>query len=359
MTSFASMGAVRQHFCDVPTHRPMDRVGADAAPLRRKVEQMVQMALARMMGNAYAPANVPNYQPTANPYFPGQQVAFQPAQGLGYPTASPYFPQQPLAYDPMQALGYPQAVPYFPTQPASYPMQGFGFGFDQQPAAWPKAAQGLGRTGDGGAGLDTKSEAFTVLASHFDEISVDGLVTLDNLKAIAEGRLTGNAKNTNYPPELRAAAKFLVDNPDAFNQADTGDGRAFNHGGKHADNKISKADMSVAMNESKMTRNEIRAFNNLMKHIDKLPTLFGASDLEAMARNESLPLEARDAAAYVLSSKGLLQRLDVGRFGGAGDGLIHRVDMEAISKRAEVVGWQERATFRAQASFQDRYQVAI
>ncbi len=286
----------------------------------------------------------------------GRSVPFQQATPYTQPFA---YPAQNLYPDPWTGsanAGYLPPVQgggYLPTPVQPYSAYA-GLGMLSPSLSAPQAVS-ASRTGDGGAGLDTESEALAVLADNMSSIAVDGLVTRDMLKAIAEGRLTGSAKNTDYAPELRAAAQYMLDHPAAFERLDTGDGRAFNHGGKQADGKYNLADLSVAMNENKMTRNEIRAFNKLKDVLDLLPAEFKMSDLERLAQDSSQPQAVRDAAAYAVQNKAMFQRLDVAKHGGAGDGIVGRGDIEAMSTRSEVVAAERRETRRAAASYRESY----
>jgi hypothetical protein len=73
-----------------------------------------------------------------------------------------------------------------------------------------------------------KDRAVREISRNFDQLTQgkDNYITKDDLKAIADGGLQRHQKSANYTPELRAAAKYLLDNPEAFKELETSDAKA-------------------------------------------------------------------------------------------------------------------------------------
>ncbi|WCO65831.1 hypothetical protein PO878_15110 [Iamia majanohamensis] len=144
--------------------------------------------------------------------------------------------------------------------------------------------------------------ALAVLQAYFDELDTaheggdpDDNVSLDDLEAAAD--------DESLPAELRAAARYLLDNPTLRDLVDTG---ADGTGPLGADGDISRDDLDQFL----ATNAHIRA---LRDHVDALDTAadgddpdgyVSRGDLEAAAEDMSLPEDVRVAARYLLDHDG-------------------------------------------------------
>jgi len=144
--------------------------------------------------------------------------------------------------------------------------------------------------------------ALAVLQAHFATLDTadeggdpDDKVSRDDLEAAAG--------DEGLPPELRAAAQYLLDNPTLYGLVDTGDDGS---GPVAADGDITRSDLD----EFLVANAHLRA---LRDHVDELDVAdeggdpdgeVSRDDLEAAAADESLPDDVRAAAQYLLDHDG-------------------------------------------------------
>ena len=304
-----------------------------------------------------------------------------------YPMAPQAYPVRPQAY-PVAPQAYPTAPQAYPTAPQAYPMgvgpqaypttmnpvmqtnpwlpQGaptqFGQpGFQGMPGGQasnpnvPTVAPNTGETQYDAAGnvkMD-KDRAVREIARNFDQLTVgkDNYVTKDDLKAIAGGRLQDYQKSANYTPELRAAAQYLLDNPEAFKELETSDAKAQGFKAK-GDGKIGKGDTTAAMQKTSFSVGEKEAFQTLAKYGDQMFSkhhkLMNKDDLQKIVKEGKMPdgkpapADLKDAAKLLLSQPETFSKLDNAmkirnehRGDQKGDGKFSLNDLREVMKGAD------------------------
>lgn len=144
--------------------------------------------------------------------------------------------------------------------------------------------------------------AVAVLQAYFEMVDTaadggdpDDNVSRDDLEAIAA--------DPNAPPELRAAAQYLLDNPTLYGLVDTG---ADDRGPGYADGDISRGDIDGFLE----AQGHFRALEGWVDELDTAAHggdpdgYVSRNDLEAAVEDMSLPQAVRDAARYLLDHDG-------------------------------------------------------
>lgn len=215
-------------------------------------------------------------------------------------------------------FGMPQGVPPQFSQP----------GFPGTPGGVPSAPNAptvVPNTGEvkydaaGNVKMD-KDRAVREISRNFDQLTQgkDNYITKDDLRAIADGGLQRHQKSANYTPELRAAAKYMLDNPEAFKELETSDSKAQGFKGK-ADGKIGKGDTTAAMQKTGFSVGEKDALQTVAKYGDELfhkHHLVSKEDLQKivkegkMPNGKAAPADLKEAAQLLLSQPETFTKLD-------------------------------------------------
>ena len=157
--------------------------------------------------------------------------------------------------------------------------------------------------------------------------------------------------SANYTPELRAAAKYLLDHPDDFKSLETADSKAQGFKG-HADGKIGKGDTTAAMQQVSFSVGEKEALQTLAKYGNSFFTsgdkMVSKSDLDAIVKTGKMPdgtaapQDMKDAAKLILSQPELFDKMDNAfkvrvkhRGDQRGDGLVSADDLREVLKGAD------------------------
>lgn len=198
-----------------------------------------------------------------------------------------------------------------------------------------------------------KDRATREIARNFDQLTAgkDNFITKDDLKAIANGEMQRFQVSANYTPELRAAAKYLLDHPDDFKSLETADSKAQGFKG-HADGKIGKGDTTAAMQQVSFSVGEKEALQTLAKYGNSFFTsgdkMVSKSDLDAIVKTGKMPdgtaapQDMKDAAKLILSQPELFDKMDNAfkvrvkhRGDQRGDGLVSADDLREVLKGAD------------------------
>lgn len=345
---------------------------------------MLMAGLQRTPMSPTLPANAFGGYPFAQQPMPGLQPRFQqpyPAQ-MGMPMMNPALGAgvNPMLANPMmqnpfgavqqllQMLGggaLPGGLPtggqpqgavlngaplpnaYFPNAPQT---NAFG--------AAPNVPTQVAPTGEikydaaGNVQMD-KDRATREIARNFDQLTSgkDKFITKDDLKAIANGEMQRFQVSANYTPELRAAAKYLLDHPEDFKSLETADSKAQGFKG-HADGKIGKGDTTAAMQQVSFSVGEKEALQTLAKYGNSFfasgDKMVSKPELEAIVKTGKMPdgtaapQDMKDAAKLILSQPELFTKLDNAfqirqkhRGDQRGDGLISADDLRNVLKGAD------------------------
>lgn len=323
------------------------------------------------------PANAFGGYPFAQQPMPGLQPRFQQPflPAMGVPVGMPMNPAFGAAANPMLANpfgavqqllqmlsggGLPGALPNggvangaplpngnFPNAPQT---NAFG--------AAPNVPTQVAPTGElkfdaaGNVQMD-KDRAKREIARNFDQLTSgkDRFITTDDLKSIANGEMQRFQVSANYTPELRAAAKYLLDHPEAFKELETADSKAQGFKG-HADGKIGKGDTTAAMQTVSFSVGEKEALQTLAKYGNSFfasgDKMVSRPELEAIVKTGKMPdgtaapEDMKDAAKLILSQPELFTKLDNAfqirqkhRGDQRGDGLISADDLRIALKGAD------------------------
>jgi len=198
-----------------------------------------------------------------------------------------------------------------------------------------------------------KDRATREIARNFDQLTSgkDKFITKDDLKAIANGEMQRFQVSANYTPELRAAAKYMLDHPDDFKALETADSKAQGFKG-HADGKIGKGDTTAAMQTVSFSVGEKEALQTLAKYGNSFfasgDKMVSKPELEAIVKSGKMPdgtaapQDMKDAAKLILSQPELFTKLDNAfqirqkhRGDQRGDGLISADDLRDVLKGAD------------------------
>jgi len=284
------------------------------------MQQLPQLlGLLSQLGMGGSPMMNPQMNPMMNPMAMGPQMnpLMNPAMnpmGVG-PQMNPLI--SPFMGAPTN-FGMPQGVPLQVSQPG---FQGTPGGVPLAPNA-PTTIPNTGETKYDAAGnvkMD-KDRAVREISRNFDQLTQgkDNYITKDDLKAIADGRLQSHQMSANYTPELRAAAKYLLDNPEAFKELETSDSKAQGFKGK-ADGKIGKGDTTAAMQKTGFSVGEKDALQTVAKYGDELfhkHRLVSKDDLQKivkegkMPNGKAAPEDLKEAAKLLLSQPETFTKLD-------------------------------------------------
>jgi type III secretion translocon protein HrpF len=161
---------------------------------------------------------------------------------------------------------------------------------------------------------DAKHELFR----YSDNIEIHGDITLDTLRAIADGSLAMNKA----PIQLQAAAKYYVDHPDEF-ERDLGGG----------DGHVSKSDMLGEISKEKITKKEAETLDTVAANKD---VFFGGesltrSKLEDIKKDPNSKPDCKKAAEELLNNDDLYTKLDNAKRGYDGSA-IYKADDQKISE---------------------------
>jgi hypothetical protein len=156
--------------------------------------------------------------------------------------------------------------------------------------------------------------AIAVLLTHFGDIdtaahggNADGIFSIHDLEAVRD--------NTALPPELRAAARYLLDNPALRALVD-----GSNDDGGDEDGKFAAADLQAFLDANEHLRVVQANFRLLdtAAHGGDPDGFVSVNDLKQAAENTALPQEVRDAARFLLDHQGVQIQLDAHQDGGRG-----------------------------------------
>ena len=283
-----------------------------ASPLGGALMQQLPqlLGLLSQFGMGGSPMMNPQMNPMMNPMGVGPQM--NPMMNpLMNPMTSPFM-GAPTNF------GMPQGVPPQFSQP----------GFPGTPGGVPSAPNAptvVPNTGEvkydaaGNVKMD-KDRAVREISRNFDQLTQgkDNYITKDDLRAIADGRLQNHQMSANYTPELRAAAKYMLDNPEAFKELETSDSKAQGFKGK-ADGKIGKGDTTAAMQKTSFSVGEKDALQTVAKYGDELfhkHHLVSKEDLQKivkegkMPNGKAAPADLKEAAQLLLSQPETFTKLD-------------------------------------------------
>lgn len=314
------------------------------------LQQRPQMYMPQTMPQMYAPQTMPHtYAPTTG----------MPTNPAFNPALNPML-QNPMLQNPLGQLqqmlqvlanggmpngaGLPNAF-----QPNAPQTNIYGQAPNVQTTVAPTGETKFDASGN--VQMD-KDRAFREVARNFDQLTKgkDNYITKDDLKAIAEGRLQDHQKSANYTPELRAAAKYLLDNPDAMKELETSDAKAQGFKGK-ADGKIGKGDTTAAMQRTSFSVGEKEALQTVAKYGDELfhgRKTVSLEDMQKIAKEGKMPdgkpapADLRDAAKLLVSQPETFGKLDNAkrirhdhRGDQHGDGKFSMTDLREALKGAD------------------------
>lgn len=181
--------------------------------------------------------------------------------------------------------------------------------------------------------------AANVLNQNFDKVS-GGAETFDR------GDLRRVANDPNSSPELRQAARTVLNDPQAMNRLDTGDSRS-RGGNEMADGRISKGDLTavggaVAPPQPMTTERASQVLNQNFNQVSGGAETFTRDDLSRVANDSSKSPELRQAAQFVLDNPGSMSKLDNAdaRFRGKNEATDGRISKGDVNAAATLSDWQ-------------------
>jgi hypothetical protein len=203
----------------------------------------------------------------------------------------------------------------------------------------------------GGAGAPPQSmsteRAAQVLNQNFDKVS-GGSQTIDR------GDLRRIANDPNSSPELRQAARTVLNDPQAMNKLDTADSRS-RGGSEMADGRISKGDLTsvggaAAPQQSMSTERAAQVLNQNFDKVSGGSQTIDRGDLRRVANDPNSSPELRQAARTVLNDPQAMKKLDTADSRSQGgnemaDGRISKGDLTAVG--GAVASQQPMTTERA------------
>lgn len=205
------------------------------------------------------------------------------------------------------------------------------------------ARHAMGPQGPSAAGPMNPSRVVGVLDRHFDNIKgPDGNVGRRELAKAAD--------NPSSPPELKAAANYMLSNPKALASLDRADATVRQKSGEQADGRFSKGDLTATLQKTSIMPADKKAIETLVSNKSSLLSgdkLLSRAELSQVATTGQLPngkaapAELRVAAQHILSKPELFDRLDDANLvknnngqGPRGDGKISLTDMQTTLQAA-------------------------
>jgi hypothetical protein len=205
------------------------------------------------------------------------------------------------------------------------------------------ARHAMGPQGPSAAAPMSPSRVLSVLDRNFDNIKgPDGNVGRRELAKAAD--------NPSSPPELKAAANYMLGNPKALASLDRADATVRQKFGEQADGRFSKGDLTATLQKTSITPADKKAIETLVQNKSSLLSgdkLLSRAELGQVATTGQLPngktasAELRVAAQHLLSKPELFDRLDDANLvknhsgqGPRGDGKISLTDMQTTLQAA-------------------------